>query len=143
MGSGLLMSRIVAGLLAVLLVDSLALLPASSAQTGDAIKPETLRCSFTGKQGYYKFSRFRPAGKRPWDFVLKLDSRGRQAIITANGVTSPSPFLRVGSDIRFDVTVDNTKERVFLDAESLKFKMISETQRHRLSHFGVCQPQPD
>ncbi len=133
------MLRLFAGLLACLLVEALAATSASSVRAAEPAKSEALRCSFADKQGYYKFSSRKPAGKRPWSLDLRIDHGDRRVFFDGDGVTSEMPFYAVGDDIRFDVVLGNEKERFSLNTKTLRFEIFSETPRHRLRHLGTCR----
>jgi hypothetical protein len=131
--------RLFTGLLTALLCDASAALSAPVAPALEPALAEKLRCNFVDKQGYYKFSPRKPAGKRPWSFELQVDQRARQVVVQSGAVTSTRPFYMAGGDMRFDVMIEGQKERASVNTKSLTFELLSETSRHRLRHLGACQ----
>jgi hypothetical protein len=132
---------LLAGLAAGLALDLSPVLRPDRAHGAERIPAESLSCQFLSKDGYYKFSRFKAAGKRSWPFALTIDDRSRKVMFSANGSTSSEPFFVVGDDIRFNVGLENANEYFTLNLKSLQFSSIADTRRYRIRHTGVCQAQ--
>jgi len=96
-------------------------------------------CRFERTTGHFKFSPFKPTGRRDWTFALQLDHASRRVALVIDGKTTTVPAIFRGETVQFTIPLDGRQERVSLDTKDLDFVMVSDTLKARLLHHGQCE----
>lgn len=97
------------------------------------------RCRFERTTGYFKFSPFKPAGRRLWTFALELDHESRRVAFMADGKSTMAPAIFRENAVDFTIPVEGRNERVSFDVKDLDFLMEADTRKARLLYLGQCE----